>query len=210
MHDSCLRPLSQVRNLGILLLPPCERCHMFLQPCTNVDVEYPDCPITGAVMPMWCSSLPADGAAFFDNLASTPPRAGPTSPGARQASSEDGSRLGMFCPSTCVHKTGLAGSDLGVCHQRIDPGARSWARDQCRSGAFLHSPHIPPNLPAAPPSPRNAGIVDGPPGEKEGDIQKLLFVGNFDGAVDACFAVSANHVCRPDCTSQCIRMFRSC
>ncbi|KAL4435628.1 hypothetical protein ABPG77_002591 [Micractinium sp. CCAP 211/92] len=69
-----------------------------------------------------------DGAAFFDNLASTPPRAGPTSPGARQAST--------------------------------------------------------------PPSPRNAGIVDGPPGEKEGDIQKLLFVGNFDGAVDACFAAS--------------------
>ncbi len=68
----------------------------------------------------------------------------------------------------------------------------------------LHSARIPPKLPAAPPSPRNAGIVDGPPGEKEGDIQKLLFVGNFDGAVDACFAVSALLASRPDCTSPCI------
>ncbi|KAL4425258.1 hypothetical protein ABPG75_009274 [Micractinium tetrahymenae] len=69
-----------------------------------------------------------DGAGFFDNLASTPPRGGPVSPSTRQAS--------------------------------------------------------------APPSPRNAAIVDGPPGEKEADIQKLLFVGNYEGAVEACLAAN--------------------
>jgi hypothetical protein len=32
-------------------------------------------------------------------------------------------------------------------------------------------------------------VIDGPPGEREGEVQRLLFVGNYQGAVDACLEV---------------------
>ncbi|EFN56942.1 hypothetical protein CHLNCDRAFT_143487 [Chlorella variabilis] len=69
-----------------------------------------------------------DGAAFFDNLAGTPPR--PTS--------------------------------------ALSPAKRS--------------------APASPSqaAPGEGAVVDGPPGEREADIQRMLFVGNYAGAVEAC------------------------
>ncbi|PRW34057.1 transport SEC31-like protein B isoform A [Chlorella sorokiniana] len=71
---------------------------------------------------------PQDGAAFFDNLASTPPRPSPLSPR--------------------------------------------------------------PGQPPVPGSPKEPPIIDGPPGEGEEGLQKLLFVANYAGAVDA--AIEAN------------------
>ena len=73
----------------------------------------------------------ADGAAFFDNIAQTPPRA-------PLASAKD-------------------------------------------AAAGPASP---------PPLPKEVPVIDGPAGEGEAEIQKLLFVGNYGSAVDACLEVS--------------------
>jgi hypothetical protein len=73
----------------------------------------------------------ADGAAFFDHIAQTPPRATPVSP-----------------------KEAAAG------------------------------PASPPPLP------KEAPVIDGPAGEGEAEIQKMLFVGNYSDAVEACLEVS--------------------
>ena len=74
----------------------------------------------------------ADGAAFFEHIAQTPPRATPVSP-----------------------KEAAAG------------------------------PASPPPLP------KEAPVIDGPAGEGEAEIQKMLFVGNYSDAVEACLEVSA-------------------
>lgn len=44
---------------------------------------------------------------------------------------------------------------------------------------------------AVPGSPKEAPIIDGPPGEGEEGLQKLLFVANYAGAVDAAIEVRA-------------------
>lgn len=44
--------------------------------------------------------------------------------------------------------------------------------------------------PAVPGSPKEPPIIDGPPGEGEEGLQKLLFVANYAGAVDAAIEVS--------------------
>lgn len=43
--------------------------------------------------------------------------------------------------------------------------------------------------PRAPGTPKDRPVIDGPPGEGEQDIQRALFVGNYQGAVDACLKV---------------------
>lgn len=47
----------------------------------------------------------------------------------------------------------------------------------------------PTPFPAAPASPKSPPVIDGPPGENEAELQKMLFVGNYAGAVDAAIEV---------------------
>ncbi len=57
------------------------------------------------------------------------------------------------------------------------------------SHAFHATSHNPVSL-AVPGSPKEPPILDGPPGEGEEGLQKLLFVANYAGAVDAAIEVS--------------------
>lgn len=113
-------------------------------------------------------TLAADnGESFFDNLEQS------------AASPADGAAPSPKTGAGGVPRERARACLLLVCSPACHPAHAS--------ASPTPSPHRPSSLPsfsrAAPASPR-APVIDGPPGEGEADLQKLLFVGNFAAAVD--------------------------
>lgn len=150
---------------------------------------------------------PADQA-FFDQLAGTPPRASALSPSARRSSAR---RLPPVCaaaccrlrlalaPSSAVRRAarlvsfslghgGFSASWLLPHHQPF--GARTQPHKHTRLCSHpLPLVLLPTAAPTSPQPPAEPAVIDGPPGDREGEVQRLLFVGNYQGAVDACLEV---------------------
>lgn len=140
---------------------------------------------------VWRYLFPADGAAFFDNLASTPPRPSPLSPrpgqppgglAARGAAGAAAVRL----PAAAAWGAAPAPAAGPLAKVR----SALWKPRSCNS--ILQCCHA--FILAVPGSPKEAPIIDGPPGEGEEGLQKLLFVANYAGAVDAAIEVRAELV----------------